>query len=188
MIFLQFAFPNNVLVSQFHGWSLQSAPHPTEESFSYTYSAMFSLNSPITPFHLCWSVLSMAVLSAALRRTQGERDLSAHSDTDSSCGVKYESTSDKPHVFPVADRSTLPFLLSRFLHLRPERLPQSEMLSWIFFCYWEKVPTVEVYPIYDNRQKCEEGPLGVFRIGSDLKIHQQSSTVCFKIFGLRTGI
>ncbi len=28
---LQIAFPNNVLVSQFHGWSLQSARHPTEE-------------------------------------------------------------------------------------------------------------------------------------------------------------
>ncbi len=28
---LQIAFPNNVLVSQFRGWSLQSARHPTEE-------------------------------------------------------------------------------------------------------------------------------------------------------------
>ncbi len=28
---LQITFPNNVLVSQFHDWSLQSAPHPTEE-------------------------------------------------------------------------------------------------------------------------------------------------------------
>ncbi len=28
---LQIAFPNNVLVSQFRGWSLRSAHHPTEE-------------------------------------------------------------------------------------------------------------------------------------------------------------
>ncbi len=28
---LQIAFPNNVLVSQFRGWSLQSARHLTEE-------------------------------------------------------------------------------------------------------------------------------------------------------------
>ncbi len=28
---LQIAFPNNVLVSQFHGWSLKSAPHSMEE-------------------------------------------------------------------------------------------------------------------------------------------------------------
>ncbi len=28
---LQIAFPNNVLVSQFRGWSLQSARHPMEE-------------------------------------------------------------------------------------------------------------------------------------------------------------
>ncbi len=28
---LQIAFPNNVLVSQFRGWSLQSVGHSTEE-------------------------------------------------------------------------------------------------------------------------------------------------------------
>ncbi len=34
---LQFAFPNNVLVSQFHGWSLQFPRHPTEGGVSIAH-------------------------------------------------------------------------------------------------------------------------------------------------------
>lgn len=106
-----------------------------KDCFSYAYSAVCSLNSPITPFHLCWSVLSMTVLSAALRRTQGEHDLSAHSNTDSLGGVIYESTSDKPHVFSVADRlSTQPFLKISSSSSRNSKVTTViEILSWIFF-------------------------------------------------------